>query len=401
MNKGNEKEVQVLLAGASQLRLIVDSSGPDSWDHGNWVNPQFLRQGGNDGVLQVKIGKRSAATFNPQPDVDEKMRSLLTKMLLGTAKEGLEFSVKVPNGSNRTWLLFGESGLTNSHQFELTINGVAVPPVNGLAASHWEKLGPYDVAVTSEAINVKATSIKGSPQLMGILIERPEYAFLAPLLSPTDPLTLIHDTAGFQQIYQADLAKLNAKVPYEVDNTQLFNGSFDRIAYLLELQVADKQSQWVWTSMDAFTTNIKHIGVPDLESGAFFHQRISNLIVASNVEGLPTGLVGEGVIEFWPNNYVGANQLGIIGATNAYDLADQPVPNRENGHGSMQIGNISAGQTIWALNNWKSSPNADLGIGPSTGKFPGNNKVQDDWTFAGNANNYTLKRLRIFVKAKP
>ena len=401
MNKGNEKEVQVLLAGANQLRLVVDSSGPDAWDHANWVNPQFLRQGGNDGMLQVKVGKRSTATFNPKPDVDDKMRSLLTKVLLGTVKEGLEFSVKVPNGSNRVWLLFGESGPANSHQFELAINGVAVPPMNGLAAFNWEKLGPYDLVVTNEAVTVKATSIKGSPQLMGILIERPEYAFIAPLLSPTDPLTLIHDAAGYQQIYQADLAKLTTKVPYEVDNTQLFNGSFQRIAYLLELQVADKPLQWVWTSMDAFTTNIKHIGVPDLESGAFFHQKISSLIIASNVEGLPTGIVGEGVLEFWPNNYAGTNQLGITGATNTYDFADQPNGNRENGHGSMQVGNISASQTVWALNNWKSGPNADLGIGPSTGKIPENNKVQEDWTFAGNAKNYTLKRLRVLVKPKP
>ncbi len=59
----------------------------------------------------------------------------------------------------------------------------------------------------------------------------------------------------------------------------------------------------------------------------------------------------------------------------------------------MQIHNYEAKQTIFALNSWKRGANADLGIGNSPGKTR-------DWTFAANAQAYTIKRLRVFVRVK-
>jgi len=388
------KPVAVPLAGRKELRLVVDSGGADDWDHADWANAQLLRAGGDDGVLQIKTGKRSSSSYTPKPAVDAKMRSLLTTALSGTSKEALEFTVRVPNGPLRVWLLVGEPGSANSRQFDLEVDGVALPQVNDLPASSWQKLGPVDLFVADEAVTVKATAIKGTPHLMGFLAERPELPVTVPLLSPSDPLGAIQDAGGYRQIYQADLAKLAKVVPYEVDNSRLFSGAFARIAYLLELQEANQPLRWVWTSMDAFTADVRLVGVPTLISGGVFQQTVANLLVASNVEGLPTGLVGMGVIEFWPNSYGGTNKSGIAGATDAFDFgdfADNQKP--ADGYGSMQVHNLSARQTVWALNHWVVGNKADLGIGPAANG--------GDWTFAANGDRYVLKRLRVFVKPAP
>ncbi|MFN4918982.1 MAG: hypothetical protein ACK5MM_06140, partial [Planctomyces sp.] len=60
-------------------------------------------------------------------------------------------------------------------------------------------------------------------------------------------------------------------------------------------------------------------------------------------------------------------------------------------YGSMQLHNLEAGQTVFAVNNWRAGDRADIGIGNS----PGNTK---DWTFTGNAGGWTSKRLRVYVR---
>ena len=62
-------------------------------------------------------------------------------------------------------------------------------------------------------------------------------------------------------------------------------------------------------------------------------------------------------------------------------------------YGSMQIHNVDAKQTLFAINKWSAGSGADIGIGNSTGKTR-------DWTFTGSAPNYPTKRQRIFVRIK-
>ena len=56
-------------------------------------------------------------------------------------------------------------------------------------------------------------------------------------------------------------------VPYTTDNTASI-GKFDRIAYCLQLD-----DDWIWVSMDAFTTVPAQVGVPVRSTGAIFHQK--------------------------------------------------------------------------------------------------------------------------------
>jgi sialate O-acetylesterase len=56
--------------------------------------------------------------------------------------------------------------------------------------------------------------------------------------------------------------------------------------------------------MEAFTDEMKKVGIPDFSSGARFQQKVAALNVHSNVEGIATGIgLDGGNIEFWPNNY--------------------------------------------------------------------------------------------------
>jgi sialate O-acetylesterase len=59
----------------------------------------------------------------------------------------------------------------------------------------------------------------------------------------------------------------------------------------------------------------------------------------------------------------------------------------------MQIHNIAAGQTLFAINHWRAGDRADIGIGNQEGQ-------QRDWTFSANAGTYPSKRLRVYIRPK-
>jgi sialate O-acetylesterase len=59
----------------------------------------------------------------------------------------------------------------------------------------------------------------------------------------------------------------------------------------------------------------------------------------------------------------------------------------------MQVHDHDAKQTLFAMNHWREGKRADLGIGnQATGSA--------DWTFAGNAANWPVKRMRVLVRYK-
>jgi len=222
----------------------------------------------------------------------------------------------------------------------------------------------------------------------------PAEAFRAGEVPKIDYLALkVPEASGYKLVYDLDLAKLGANIKYDVDNTASLKGGFDRIAYFLELRGPDGVT-YSYVSMDAFTSDIKKIGIPTAAAGAEFQQQVKNLNVVSNVKGLTIGTLADGCnIEFWPHNYGTPNTSKIPGASDSlYDTGDQPSDPLE-GYGSMQIHNFKAKQTLFAINNWRAGSNADLGIGNSTGKTL-------DWTFMGNAGSYTSKRLRVLVRMK-
>jgi len=213
---------------------------------------------------------------------------------------------------------------------------------------------------------------------------------------PTRDLLTLHvpEAKDYTLVYDLDLTRNNGKIVYVTDNHASLKSPFDRIAYFLELQPPSGETQYLYVSMDAFTTDPGKIGVPTVESKACFQQNVKNMNVISNVKGIVTGEgLSGGNIEFWPNNYGPTNAKKVPNASDAvWDFGDE-IAQPLAGYGSMQVHNHDAKQTLFAFNNWNAGPGADLGIGNSTGQNP-------DWTFARNAASYTVKRLRVLVRCK-
>ncbi|MCA9023319.1 MAG: 9-O-acetylesterase, partial [Planctomycetaceae bacterium] len=77
-----------------------------------------------------------------------------------------------------------------------------------------------------------------------------------------------------------------------------------------------------------------------------------------------------------------------------WDFGDEFVEPAD-GYGCMQVHNFEAKQTLFAINQWKGGPSADIGIGNSS-----SDGRTRDWTFTSNASQYEVKRLRVLVRAK-
>jgi len=187
----------------------------------------------------------------------------------------------------------------------------------------------------------------------------------------------------------------NNAIPYTVDHSDRIPGFFDRIAYFLELN-----NEWVYASVDAFTTDANEIGVPGSNGangngGVTIRQFLTNMnVYASSGAGVTTGTgIQTGNIEFWPINYQTANTLPVPGADGGtYDFGDNPS---SGGYGSMQIHNHGAAETVFAYNRWggNNSTPSDLGIGTNPSGSP-------DWTFRQNAGSYTTKNLAVMVRPR-
>lgn len=223
----------------------------------------------------------------------------------------------------------------------------------------------------------------------------PAVPFRAGKVPDRDLLSLkIDEAKQYKLIYDLDLTNLSKELSYGFNASQNFSTEFDRIAYFLELQEHGRETRYVYASMDAFTNDVTKIGVPTLSSNAVFQKKVTNLNVVSNVPGIVTGTgLSGGNIEFCSSNYGPNNSMSIPNAsTTLWDFGDELSP-PSDGYGCMQIHNHEAKQTVFAINNWKSGPGADLGIGNSTGKTR-------DWTFMANASQYGVKRLRVLARIK-
>ena len=165
------------------------------------------------------------------------------------------------------------------------------------------------------------------------------------------------ETSGYQLVYQANLPTANGftAANYVVNNAaQVANGSFNRIAYYLELKDNSNVTKWVWVSSDAFTAAAGKIGVPLTSTGALFQGKLTGAnVFASGNSGITGGTgLSNANIEFWPTNYDQHNQEGITGSSDTtFDSGDEITPGT---YGSMQI--HAGGQTLFAFNHWGGTP---------------------------------------------
>lgn len=208
-------------------------------------------------------------------------------------------------------------------------------------------------------------------------------------------LNNVPESSGYTLVQSLDVPALAtygaAAVPYSVDN-RAYVGPFDRVAYYVELQTPSGDLQYLWASLNSFTSDVNKLGVPTAASGAFFQQAVAGMTVVSNVAGITTGSGLAGNLEFWPTNYNALNGAAVSGASDTlFDFGDTATP---GSYGSMQLHNAAAGQTLFAFNNWggtATATNVDIGIGNGTGANP-------DWTFANNGGAYSIKTIQVLAR---
>jgi len=213
----------------------------------------------------------------------------------------------------------------------------------------------------------------------------------AALAAPATALANIAEASGYQLVYRLDPAAANdfrTNVPYVTNNSLAHpDGTFERVAYFVELG-----TKWVWVSFDAASDSTRDIGVP-VAARSWQSRKVRNMNVFSSAgAGVTTGSgITTGNIEFWSTSYGPQTVPGIPGGSNT-TLDFNDTYSLTGSHGSMQIHNYGAGQTIFAFNNWNTTAsNSDLGIGNSPGANP-------DWTFSANAGTYASRRIYVLVK---
>ena len=212
----------------------------------------------------------------------------------------------------------------------------------------------------------------------------------------------VNGADAYTIVYELDVpdqAQYNtAQIQYSTDSSSSIDFTFDRVAYYLELEKPNEARTWVFVSFPSLTTNADELGVPTFNSGIVYNQLLEDVEIQSNHQSLSSlGTIDTGVIEFWGTNYGTSNSYGVPnGDDSTYDFADSQYNTNSAGYGSMQIHDYESGQTLFAYNAWGGSDIDEIGIG--------NNPDQEgnpDWTFASNANEYTLKSMTILVRSGP
>lgn len=245
----------------------------------------------------------------------------------------------------------------------------------------------YAWAQNPEGVNlINKEGLPASPFRFG---KKPEFNFLKKFLPEIEEkYELVYDINPKRAI----CAK-GTHFVYKKDNSDKIKRPFKRIAYFLALSDFSGKTQYALVEMDAFTDDIKKIGVPDKASGARFQCPVKNVKVTSNVPEIKTGLFPDGCnIEFWDCNYNGNNAKKVPGATNIYDFGDNMVTESSPGYGSMQIHNNKEKQSIICFNHFRAGDAADVGIGNSK------TKKASDWTFTKSAKNHAVTELKVLIK---
>ena len=175
-------------------------------------------------------------------------------------------------------------------------------------------------------------------------------------------------------VYEFDV---NDGMPsYTIDNSShIPPGMFHRIAYYVQLQHPRYGNQWVYTAFDAFTSDVRKIGIPRPHGPEWvFKQSVHNLVVKSSSSALVNRCSAQGSIVF-----------------SAYNFGDpSSVFDCVGDYGTMQVS--SNDTTIWAYSHIGHAT-CDIGIGPNVFS----DKSPQDWTFSENGKEYSIKHIKVYI----
>lgn len=201
----------------------------------------------------------------------------------------------------------------------------------------------------------------------------------------------IGEAAGMQVLYEFNVSgtsqayRNNSSVNYTVNNLASILSKYSRVGYYTEVTSGPQKGQYVYVSMDAFTSNAASLALPhNINNRTVFQTVVSNVNVYSNNATIVTGTgMNSFGLEIWSSDYAtGTTEYAGYGDMGSYDVNDTPL-DWIQGYGSFQVHNLADSQTLFAWNNWGGSqPNvrSDFGIGNAKDLNPG--YAHNDWTFS-------------------
>ena len=217
-----------------------------------------------------------------------------------------------------------------------------------------------------------------------------------------DEFDAVDESDDYDLIYTWDIPTSGVG-SYSFDQHADYANGFDRIAYCMSLTANNGTKSWAWTSMEAFTDDLKKIGIPSAANGCVFQQKVNDLNVyasenkatlAVSEGGVVTGKhITTGNIEIWPsmfNRGTGPAEFG--GDPGRYDWNDG-IGSLNDNYGQMQVNNYGAEHTIWSVSAMYFTFNLGIGIGNNTSD-PDN----VDWTMSQNATSYGERKLYVLVR---
>jgi len=200
------------------------------------------------------------------------------------------------------------------------------------------------------------------------------------------------DAADMERVYQYNLSK-GGRTPTQdfTSGTSLSGMPIDRVGYYYRLEKTDGTVNYAYVSYDSLElTDRTKLGIPN-NNNFTWQTSVNDMTVYSNVAGVVNGTGLTGNVEIWSTDYSQGNAKNVPGASGStFDFGDTKTSGG-NGHGSFQIHNTAAKQTVIAYNNHGSS-NPSVGIGNQPTGHP-------DWTFNANANTYASVTLDVLASA--
>lgn len=183
----------------------------------------------------------------------------------------------------------------------------------------------------------------------------------------------------------------NALVTSKDNAASLGSPTVNRIGYFMQNNMNNgNTSYWVFVTMDAYTSTLSQIKIPDLVTSFTNQRNVSNLRVYSNHPQVGNYHAANGRLEIWPWNYGFSSNLGG-GSTTFYDFDD--TTSGTGNYGCVQVHDISNSKTLLAWNEHRYNVGtSDIGIGNNDatnihynttgGAAP--NGSNPDWTFSQN-----------------
>lgn len=197
------------------------------------------------------------------------------------------------------------------------------------------------------------------------------------------------EASGMQLLYEFNVTARNpayfgnTPVPYTVNNLTSILSNYSRVGYYVEVTSGPQKGQFVYVSMDAFDSNPAKLAVPhNVNNPVARKQVVANANIYSNNSSIVKGKnISTVSLEMWPSDYGTTTTSAIPGGNSSmFDYNDSGFSTKK-GHGSFQIHNYGAAQTLFGWNDWGgNSPGAASEFGIGNASLLG--RQHNDWTFS-------------------